>query len=169
MHAPGVFSPYRVLITKGRFGDAARDWPTTTRLLADGAVEVRWPPAEGHPVEIVAVYRWTTAETLDMETTVRAGRALPQFELFLSSYFGKGFLASVYAQPEGQTGPRWVKMDRGPDFHSAYVMLPRNDDAARRIATAVGPSAQVPSIGTSPTAWPLPWQCGAIRGWESPP
>ena len=50
---PGVFSPYRVFETGKRYGNAARDWPTVTRLLAGGAVEARWAPAAGHPVEML--------------------------------------------------------------------------------------------------------------------
>ncbi|MCX7826254.1 MAG: hypothetical protein N2689_11950, partial [Verrucomicrobiae bacterium] len=37
---PGIFSPYRVFNTNRRYGNAARDWPITSKLLAGGAVEV---------------------------------------------------------------------------------------------------------------------------------
>ena len=54
---PGVFSPYRVFTTNRRFGNAARDWPTQTRLLDSGGVELHWPSAEEHPLEMTALYR----------------------------------------------------------------------------------------------------------------
>jgi hypothetical protein len=38
----GLFSHYRLLDTETRHGEAAWDWPSTARLLDDGAVEVRW-------------------------------------------------------------------------------------------------------------------------------
>jgi hypothetical protein len=83
---PGVFSPYRVFSTGRRYGDAARDWPTESRVRDDGAVEVRWPAAPQHPVALAAVYRWTRPDTLDVELTATSEGDLPAFELFVSSY-----------------------------------------------------------------------------------
>ena len=86
VHAPGIFSFYRVFSGNTRFGNAARDWPTKTQLLADGAVEVHWLAAQEHPLAITAVYRWKTPDTLDLEMAVTPDRDLPRFEFFLSSY-----------------------------------------------------------------------------------
>ncbi len=135
VHPPGVFSLYRVFSGKVRFGNAARDWPTEPRLLPDGAVQVRWPAAEDHPVEIVAVYRWTDAEVLDLELAVTPRRHMPKFELFLSSYFGKGFRGAVYLKPEGgsQEQPRFVPIDKTPGAAGRYVMFPRDDRAVEWI------------------------------------
>ena len=126
VHPPGVFSFYRVLTTNRRYGKSVRDWPTQTKLLSDGAVEVRWPPADEHPLEIIAIYRWTAPDTLDLETTVKPQHDMPDFELFMSSYLGKGFLASVYLRPEGQEQPEFVPVDRTPDSRGGYVMFPRD-------------------------------------------
>jgi hypothetical protein len=128
---PGVFSPYRVFTTGKRFGNAARDWPTTTRLLDDGAVEVRWPAGKENPLEITGVYRLAAADTLDLELTVRPQLDLPDFELFMSSYFTRSFRASVYLKPQGLLvqKPRFVPVDRGKDDKGGYVMFPRDDKA----------------------------------------
>jgi len=132
---PGVFSFYRVFSTNHRFGNAARDWPTLTKLLPDGAVEVRWPPAEEHPLEITAVYRWSAADTLDLEIAVRPQEDMPEFELFMSSYFINTFRASVYMKPEDDPDgkPRFVPVDRKPDSQGGYVMFPRDQEAVEMI------------------------------------
>ncbi|NUQ63631.1 MAG: hypothetical protein HUU20_14235 [Pirellulales bacterium] len=130
-HPPGVFSFYRVFTTNTRYGNAARDWPTVTRLLADGAVAVDWPAAEEHPLELHAVYRWSAADTLDLEITAVPQRDMPDFELFMSSYFTKSFRASVYLGPEEDPGkgPRFVPADRSADSTGGYVMFPRDEQS----------------------------------------
>ncbi len=132
VHAPGVLSFYRVLKTNGRYGNGARDWPTLPRLLADGAVEVVWPPAEEHPIALTGLYRWVDPVTLDLEITARPQQAMPQFELFLSSYFTRGFLASVFLQDD-RASPRFISADRCPGMTGGYVMFPRDDAAVARI------------------------------------
>lgn len=126
---PGIFSPYRVLTTNRRFGNAARDWPTTTRLLPDGGVEVQWAAAESHPLAMTAVYRWDAPDTLDFCLTVKPQQEMPEFELFLSNYYTQGFLAAVYAQAQSGAGPRFVPVDRTPADRGGYVMFPRDDRA----------------------------------------
>ncbi|UCE46250.1 MAG: hypothetical protein JSW47_11565, partial [Phycisphaerales bacterium] len=59
----GIFSHYRVFTTNQRYGHAAWDWPSQSRLLADGAVRVHWPADDDHPFELCAVYRWRTPNT----------------------------------------------------------------------------------------------------------
>ncbi len=129
VHPPGVFSFYRVLTTNRRYGKSARDWPTRTRLLSDGAVEVYWPAADEHPLEMTGIYRWTAPDTLDLEITVKPQHDMPKFELFMSSYFGKGFRASVYLRPEGQEQPSFVPIDRAPDSRGGYVMFPKDQES----------------------------------------
>jgi hypothetical protein len=53
----GLFSHYRVFSAGKRYGTAAWDWPSEARLGSDGAVEARWPEAEGRPFELRARYR----------------------------------------------------------------------------------------------------------------
>ncbi len=156
VHAPGIFSFYRVLERNKRHGECARDWPTQTKLLADGAVEVRWLPAAEHPVEIVGVYRWKTPDTLDLEVTVTPQRDMLQFELFMSSYFTKTFLASVYLRPDAQTPPRFVPVDRKPSSTGGYVMFPRDDEAVRMIQDGRW------KLGSNPVDW-------AIERWLAAP
>jgi hypothetical protein len=132
---PGLLSFYRVFSTGTRYGDAARDWPTANRILDDGALELRWRPASEHPLEITAVYRWTQADTLDLETTVRPEQAMPQFELFLSSYFRPGFHALVYVKPSlfSPGEPAFLPADVNPLVDGSYLMFPRDREAVLRI------------------------------------
>lgn len=129
---PGIFSPYRLFSGSVRFGNAARDWPTQTRLLSGGAVEACWAPAKEHPLAITAVYRWTAPGTLDTEWTVKPEQDMQAMELFMSTYFTNDFLASIWLRPAGQEKPRFVPIDRGPEDRGGYVMFPR-DEAARQI------------------------------------
>ena len=130
---PGLFSPYRVFTAGRRYGDAARDWPTQSRLLGQGGVEVRWPPAEEHPLEMTAVYRWTAPDTLDLEIAVKPQQEMRSFELFMSSYFAASFRASVYVQGTGGQPATFLPADRTPNSPGGYVMFPSDDQAVHRI------------------------------------
>ena len=135
VHPPGIFSYYRVFSTGKRYGNAARDWPTVTLVLPDGAVEARWAPAKAHPVAMTAVYRWTAADVLDLETSVTPDEEMPGFEVFVSSYFVPGFRASVYAQSpdDAQAKPGFIPADRTPQSKGGYVMFPRDREAEEMI------------------------------------
>ncbi len=153
---PGVFSFYRLFSSSKRYGKAARDWPTRTSLLTDGAVEVHWAAAKEHPVEIKAVYRWTTPDTLDVNIAVLPEQPMPGFELFVSSYFTKGFRASVYRNIPNAPRPVFDPVDRASESTSGYVMFPRD-----------GPSLQLIQDGR----WAIPpnpvqWD---IRKWLAAP
>ena len=156
---PGLLSPYPVFSRGVRYGDAARDWPTSATLRPDGAVEVHWPARPEHPLEMKAFYRWIEPGCLDLELQVTPQKEMPDFELFLSSYLIKEFRAAVYVRPtkqgdkptqqkqsaEGavsdfQGGARtsqekgqFVGVDRPPEAKSGYVMYPRDERALRMI------------------------------------
>ena len=132
---PGVFSYYRVFSRDTRYADAARDWPTKTRLLPDGALEVSWPPAEKHPLEMTAVFRWRRPDALDLETVVRPQKDMPGFEVFLSSYFSPGFRALVYVKPNmfSPGKPEFLPADVNPLVDGTYLMFPRDRRAAEMI------------------------------------
>ncbi len=132
---PGLFSYYRVFSTDTRYGHAARDWPTTNRVLADGSLEVKWAPAAEHPLEITAVYRWRQPDTLDLETVVKPTQPMPRFEVFLSSYFQPGFRAWVYVKPNffAQGQPAMLAADVNPLVDGTYLMFPRDREAVLRI------------------------------------
>ena len=100
----GLFSHYRVFTAGKRYGGGAWDWPSTARLLEDGAVEVRWPAVEDRPIEMRAVYRWAAPNALDLETIVKTAKDLERFESFLASYFQEPFtnaLTYVSDHPRG--------------------------------------------------------------------
>ena len=138
---PGVMSYYRVLTTGFRYGTrgptgAVRDWPVVARLLGGGALEIRFPPAADHPMELTGTFRWRSADTLDVETSIKTPAALPRLEIFLSSYFVEGFDALVYVvrnrygagKPAAMLRADWSEMLDGN-----YLMFPRDEDALRMI------------------------------------
>lgn len=132
---PGLFSYYRVLTTGKRYGAAARDWPTVAKVLPDGALEVSFPPAKDHPLELVGIHRWVHPDTLDVETIVKPQQDMPQFELFMSNYFPAGFQALVYLRP-GSSPPGRGAMtaaDWWPLVDSTYLMFPRDREAGLKI------------------------------------
>ncbi len=126
----GLMQPYRIFSGNHRFGDGARDWKTSSRLLDDGAVEVRWQPPFDVPFELSAVYRWHDATTLDMHVGVRAVDDLPTFEVFLASYFYDGFADPfVYvAEPDGGT-----TLMLGEESMGSWLMSPRDAAAVTKI------------------------------------
>jgi hypothetical protein len=104
----GWLSPYRILSAGTQHGIAAWYWASQTRQLADGSVEVRWAANETFPLDMTAVYRWTAANTADLAVTAKGQKDLPQFEVFVASYF-EGFTeAFVYAQDTASGQPTFV-------------------------------------------------------------
>ncbi|MEK7404878.1 MAG: hypothetical protein AAB225_07195 [Acidobacteriota bacterium] len=125
----GLFSPYRVFSAGRRYGNGAWNWPSDATLRDDGSVEVRWPATEDRPFEMRAVYRWSGADTLDLETSIRPQAELRAFEVFLSSYFAEQFnnsLAYVRGEPDtgGKPGFLAAEQSRG-----VWQMFPRDADA----------------------------------------
>jgi hypothetical protein len=133
---PGVFSFYRVFSTSIRYGHEVRDWPVEARVLEDGGLEIRFPPAADHPMEVSGIFRWRSADTLDLETRVKAAGALPCLELFLSSYFAEGFDASVYVKRNlyGTGEPAAIlPVDWSELLDGNYVMFPRDAESLRML------------------------------------
>lgn len=123
----GILSYYRVFTTNKRYGHAAWEWPSTSKLLPDGAVQVTWPRANDRPFEMVAVYRFRDDSTLDVETIVKADEDLSKFEVFLASYFNESFpLPKVYvaASPETDRKPAFVTAKKS---FGNWQMFPRNE------------------------------------------
>ncbi len=154
---PGLLSPYRVFSRGVRYGDAARDWPTSAKLRTDGGVEVFWPAQPEHPLKMTALYRWSGPNILDCCIEVTPEKDFADFELYLSSYLTKGFRAAVYLNPVPPAGKgpapvgsaktsggtlneeglarsaeaRFVSADRPTEAKSMYVMFPRDEKALR--------------------------------------
>jgi len=124
----GILSYYRVFTTNKRYGHAAWEWPSSSKLLPDGAVQVTWPEVDGRPFEMFAIYRFRNSFTLDVETIVKAGRDLGKFEVFLASYFYETFpLPQVYvsACPETEGNPAFLTAKKS---FGNWQMFPRNAD-----------------------------------------
>ncbi|MBM3852383.1 MAG: hypothetical protein FJ399_04415 [Verrucomicrobia bacterium] len=122
----GWFSPYRLLDDTTRYGDAAWSWASTAELQADGSVKVNWVADAGHPFDLEAHYRWSSARGLDFSLRVTARRALRRFEVFLASYF-EGFpTTGVQAgSPAGFVG--------APRTAGDWQMFPRDEAAVKII------------------------------------
>jgi hypothetical protein len=124
----GLLSHYRVFSRGKRYATGAWDWPSTASLLRDGRVEIEWPAASDRPFEMRALYRLAESNSIEVETTVTAGAALPAFEVFLASYFDPAFTnAVVLAKSDQRPAPVTATLERGE-----WQMYPR-DATVRRI------------------------------------
>jgi len=124
----GVFSYYRVFTTNQRYGHAAWEWPSVSKLLPDGAVQIVWPAEPNHPFEMAATYRLSGEATIDLETVVKAQKDLPHFEVFLASYFTEAFPASrVYVDrnPKAQGKPGFMAAEKS---FGDWQMFPKAED-----------------------------------------
>ena len=125
--AYGILSYYRVFTTNKRYGTAAWSWPSTSKLLPDGAVQVTWPAADDRPFEMTSIYRFRDDSTVDVETIVKAGKDLSKFEVFLASYFHESFpVPQVYvaASPEAEGKPAFLTAKKS---FGDWQMFPRNE------------------------------------------
>lgn len=123
----GIFSFYRVLATDKRYGAMAWDWPSTSKRLHDGAVEVSRPAAPDRPFELIAVHRWAGPATLDLETTVTAHENLDDFEIFLASYFHEALPSPwvyVASAPGAEGKPGFMPALKA---NGDWQMFPRDD------------------------------------------
>jgi hypothetical protein len=128
----GLFSHYRLLDAETRYGHAAWDWPSGSRRLPCGSVEVLWSADEGHPFDMSAVYRWAAGNTVDVITSVIPRRDVRRFEVFLASYF-QGFplsFVNVKGCPETEGEPGFLEAKKA---YAVWQMFPRDDEAARTI------------------------------------
>lgn len=123
-HAAGIMSHYRVFTENKRYGDGAWYWPSTSRLLPGGAVEVRWAAEEGRPFEMTAVYRWAAPDTLDLTTSVTAKADLKGFESFLASYFPKTFHSATVCVKDGPEGRPVFRTT--PESAGQWQVFPRD-------------------------------------------
>jgi len=125
----GIFGHYRIFVANTRFGTAAWDWPSTARLLDDGAVEVCWPLANDRPFEMRAVYRWRDPSSLDLETVVKAQKDLPHFEVFLASYFNDAFTNSLVFVKEDPKAAGKAGFLAAKKSFGHWLMFPRDPAA----------------------------------------
>ncbi len=125
----GLAGHYRLFSANRRYGQAAWDWPSEARLRSDGAVEVRWAAAPEHPFDLGALYRWKSANTLEVETSVVAHTNLPKFESFFASYFTSTFTNSMVRARD--PGSEAVAADflRAAPKYGVWLAFPRDDAA----------------------------------------
>jgi hypothetical protein len=129
----GIFSFYRIFTTNKRYGHAAWDWPSVSKLLPDGGVQIIWPEGKDHPFEITAIYHLTEETTVDLETTVKAQKELQQFEVFLASYFHESFPSPyVYAKtnPQKKGNPGFILAEKS---FGDWQMFPRDKNVLQPI------------------------------------
>ncbi len=137
---PGILSLYRLFSSGKRWGDMKtgdtfRGWPQQAARLDDGSVRIVWAPADDHPVEVTAIYRWRSPSTLDLDVTATATTDLPEFEIFLSSYFNGSFKNAVYVNaPRFRAGKPYFLSPVANDLViGTYLAYPRDLHAARMI------------------------------------
>jgi hypothetical protein len=150
----GWLSPYRTLSTGTQHGYGAWDWASETRLLPDGAVEVRWPANDTYPLNMTAVYRWSAANTADLEMAVTPQKDLPQLEIFVASYFEGFTQAFVYAQ-DAATGQ--AKFVPALKEDAVWHVFPRDGEVAKLVGDGrwQHPPAPVTWTVRNPLAAPL--------------
>jgi len=149
----GWLSPYRTLSTGTQHGYGAWDWASETSLRADGAVEVRWSANETYPLAMQAVYRWSAANTADVEIAVTPNRDLPKLEIFVASYFEGFTQAFVYARDAaGQ-----AKFVPALKEDGVWQVFARNDEDAKLVSDGrwQHPPAPVTWVVRQPLAAPL--------------
>ncbi len=134
-HGVGLLNLYRLFSSSDRYGDAARNWPVSARLLEDGAVDVTYPSANEHPFKIRTVYRLSSVNAIDLDIEVTPDEDMPRFELFQSSYFKPEMTGRIYVKPPfvAQGSPHFLS----PDYHDmiagTYLMFPRDEAAIQLI------------------------------------
>lgn len=126
----GLFNHYRVFTLGKRYGQGARNWPSTARLADDGGVEIVWEVTDERPFELCGSYNWVTPNTIDLVTTVRAKNRLEAFEVFLASYYRPQFIDSrVWASPsiKGETTESFAE---ALEEYGVWQAFPRDNDSA---------------------------------------
>lgn len=131
----GIFSFYRLLSPKQRWGGVIWEWPKTARLLPDGGLRIDWPAADDHPAHISATFRWTSPDTLDLEAGIQPERDMPKLELFIGSYFKDGARGKVYlAAPRHAPGkPELLPVDVTFMTLGTFLAFPRDLEAAQLV------------------------------------
>jgi hypothetical protein len=123
----GLLGFYRNFSGKTRFGTALWDRASTSKLLANGAVQIHWPADKDNPFAITAIYRWVNASTMDLETQVKPAQDLPAFEVFLASYFNKEFPAtSVLVKNKNPQHTPPAKFIEAQESGGTWQMYPRD-------------------------------------------
>lgn len=159
----GLFSHYRLLDDRKRYGKAGWDWASAARLQPDGAVLSHWSADADHPFEMKALYRWAAPNTLDLTTWVTARKPLRRFEVFLASYFDGFPSTTVYAK--GAAGGPPAMAGLGPN-DPVWHMFPRDAQAVEMIEDGrwQRPPSPVKWHIRSPLAAPLAVRRDADRG-----
>lgn len=129
----GLFSHYRVFSNGQRYGAGAWDWPKETRLLPDGAVELRWRATEGRPFALRAVYRWTAPDALDLLTEVAPDQDVTAFEVFLASYFAEAFTNALICAQGTESRFANPALVPAAEEHGLWQMFPRDAAAVKLI------------------------------------
>ena len=153
----GLFNYYLVFTTNHRFVESMRAIPSATRLLPDGALEVHWRADAERPYDLTALYRWTAPDVLDLVTTVIATAELPDFEVFLASYFTDRLPVSRLYVQQTRDGQKNAFM-AAEKAYGVWQAYPRDDAAAALITD--GRWTKPPS----PVDWVLMPQIAAPLG-----
>jgi len=137
---PGILSFYRVFSAGKRWGDpqkgdTMRQWTQVCKVLPGGSVEVFWPAADDHPVEVRATFTWVDPGTIEVVTTATPRIDMPKFEIFISSYFNNDFQNYVYVAPPRHAGgkARFLCPTHSELIDGTYTAFPRDLPSAQMI------------------------------------
>ncbi len=96
-----------------------------------GAVEIQWPPSEGHHAGLTARYELRPPNAIDLTVTVKSRGTYAGYELFLSSYFDKALRPHVMVQAPRNQPAEWVLPTVNDVFRGTVLVFPRDALAAR--------------------------------------
>ena len=126
----GILGYYRFFTTNKRYGVAGYDWPSTSKLLSDGSVEVTWSDANDRPFETTAVYHWREKAVLELTTIVKAKQQLP-ISKFSSPHIltqpSPNLTYMFLKIPRHKMKPGFILAERSLGF---WQMYPKKQDAA---------------------------------------
>ena len=125
-----LFAPYRLLARSAWMGEA-REMTHRVTPQANG-IDVEWEPSIAHQVSLRMEIRIGRVGILDCAIEVVGHAYYPAYEVFLSSYFARGFAPGGYLAPlaPSELDATQVRPQANPIFREMYVAFPRDEAAA---------------------------------------
>ncbi len=120
------------LMSVNQVMDQPRKMPREIILTTDGAVEITWPPSDGHSGTVVARYQISAPNAIDLTLTTSVTAAYRDYEVFLSNYFDKALQPHVLLQDRGDKPPNLVLPTYSKVFQNTVLVFARDHHASRR-------------------------------------
>jgi hypothetical protein len=135
--APGILSLYRVFSGATRFPDARNAPHRATLNAARAELTIVWDAAPERPYTLTGRFTLADARALDLTLECTAERALPSFEIFVSSYTALPqrhfvFLKGTLHQG-GKPDALLYEPTATPFLEGCYLAFPRDIPATKTI------------------------------------